>query len=110
LFPLFSEFEDTKLYQLSGGERRLIEVYVTLKSNSKIILLDEPFSYLSQIYNQILKKIILEEKEHKIIIITDHMYQNILEISDDVYLLKDGWGIQIKSHEELIRHNYVRSL
>lgn len=110
LFPEFSEFKQTKLYQLSGGERRLIEVYVTLKSNSKIILLDEPFSYLSPVYNEVLKKIIQEEKRNKIIIITDHMYQNILDVSDDLYLLKDGWSKQIKSHEELVRHNYVRSL
>tara|TARA_R110000787_G_scaffold15038_3_gene46280 strand:+ start:2075 stop:2731 length:657 start_codon:yes stop_codon:yes gene_type:complete len=110
LFSEFVNFEHTKLHELSGGERRLIEVYVTLKSNTEIILLDEPFSYLSPIYNEILKKIIQEEKENKIIIVTDHMYQNILDISDDVYLLKDGWGKQIKSHEELVRYNYIRSL
>lgn len=109
-FPEFSTFKNMKFFQLSGGEKRLIEVYITLKSKSEIVLLDEPFSYLSPIYNEVLKKLIIKEKKDKIIVITDHMYENILDISDDVYLLKDGWGKQLKSHEELVHHNYIRFL
>jgi len=42
----FSEFEYTEQLQLStlsGGERRLVEVYGLIKSKSKFTLLDEPF-------------------------------------------------------------------
>ncbi len=110
LFPSLPIYKNTRFHKLSGGERRLIEVYIAIKSNSKIVLLDEPFSHLAPIYNEVLKKLIQEEKKEKIIIITDHMYQNILDISDDLYLLKDGWCKQIKSHEELVFYNYVNSV
>ena len=48
--------------------------------------------------------------EKKIIIITDHLYKDILDISDDIYLLKDGWSKLIKKHNELIFHNYTNAV
>lgn len=46
----FDEFEilkNLKINTLSGGQRRIIETYIILKSKSKIVLLDEPFSQMS---------------------------------------------------------------
>lgn len=46
----FDEFEilkNSKINTLSGGQRRIIETYIILKSKSKIVLLDEPFSQMS---------------------------------------------------------------
>ena len=50
------------------------------------------------------------EKENKMIIITDHLYKDILEVSNTLYLLKDGWSRLVKSPEELIQYNYVNAL
>ena len=110
LFSSFEKLVNFRFSKFSGGERRLIETYITIKSNVDIVLLDEPFSHLSPIYNEVLKKVILAEKENKIIVLTDHLYKNILELSDDVYLLKDGWSKKISSPEELIHYNYIYSL
>src|SRR5690606_28247883 len=65
----FYGFENTKIQQLSGGEKRVIETYLILKSNRDIILLDEPFSHLAPIYVEKFKTLILQEKQHKIILI-----------------------------------------
>ena len=112
-FNEFTEFIDFKNYHFSmfsGGERRLIETYIILKSNANIILLDEPFSHISPIFIKKIKDIINSEREKKIIIITDHLYKDILDISDDIYLLKDGWSKLIKKHDELIFYNYTNTL
>ena len=50
----------------SGGERRLIETYIILKSKANIILLDEPFSHISPLYIEKIKKIINSEKKRKL--------------------------------------------
>lgn len=109
-FPNFKSKEKHRFYEFSGGERRLIETYIILKSDAKIVLLDEPFSHLAPLYIEKLKELMEIEKEHKMIIITDHLYKEILNVSDTLYLLKDGWSRILNSPEELIQYNYVNTL
>jgi ABC-type lipopolysaccharide export system ATPase subunit len=49
-FEEFKTFESFKSIQLSGGQVRLIETFIVLKSSSKIVLLDEPFSHLAPLH------------------------------------------------------------
>ena len=109
-FPDYKSQKKNRFSGFSGGEKRLIETYIILKSDAKITLLDEPFSHLAPLYVQKIKALIEIEKQHKIIIITDHLYKEILDVSDDIYLLKNGWNKLIKSHDELIHHKYINSL
>ena len=107
LFESFSIYKNQKTKNLSGGEKRLVETYIILKSSSKIVLLDELFSHLSPIYIEIIKTIIEEEKLHKTIIITDHMYRHIIDVSDEIYLLKNGCTKLIKNILELEDYKYL---
>ncbi|TXF79349.1 ATP-binding cassette domain-containing protein [Chryseobacterium sp.] len=47
LHPFISPFLDSKPRTLSGGELKLIEILLILYSESKFILLDEPFQSLA---------------------------------------------------------------
>ena len=105
-FPEFSNFKNTKFKRLSGGERRLIEIYVCLKKNSEIIILDEPFNCLSPIYVEKITHLILEEKKKKGLLISDHNFRPILKISDTVYFLNKGSIKIITSNEALEDLNY----
>jgi len=107
IFEGFYGFENTKIQQLSGGEKRVIETYLILKSNREIILLDEPFSHLAPIYVEKFKTLILREKQHKIILITDHLYEHITELSDTIYLIKNGCSTKIESLEQLKDYKYL---
>ena len=107
-FNLYKNKVHDKLYTLSGGERRLLETYLTLKSKSEIILLDEPFSHLSPIYVKKIIALITSFKDEKILIITDHLFEYILDISDSIYLIKNCWSKKINSREDLIFYNYIR--
>src|SRR5690554_5162233 len=49
IFPEFSCRQKILIKELSGGERRLIEVYIVVKYKSLFTMLDEPFTHLSPI-------------------------------------------------------------
>jgi len=106
-FEPFSVYKNSKFKTLSGGERRIIETYIILKTKSEIVILDEPFSHLAPIHIETIKQLISEEKKHKAIIISDHMYQHIIDSSDILYLLKNGTTKKIKNLTELEDYKYL---
>jgi ABC-type multidrug transport system ATPase subunit len=106
-FESFNSYSQGKLKQLSSGELRLLETYLILHSNKKIILLDEPFSFIAPLYVDKIKTIINAKKMDSIIIVTDHFYEEILHISDSVYFLKDGSSRAIHSKIELEQEGYL---
>lgn len=90
IFPEFSTRYKSRISALSGGQRRLIEVYAILKSKSQFSMLDEPFSHLMPIQVEKINELLEQEKLKKGFIITDHMFRYVTAISDNLYVLKDG--------------------
>lgn len=96
-----------KFGKLSGGQRRIVEVFLSLKTPSKIILLDEPFSHISPVQVEAIKELMEVEKQHKMIVITDHLYREITEVSDAIYLIKNGSSKRIEKLTELEDYKYI---
>ncbi|WAC03970.1 hypothetical protein N7U66_01120 [Lacinutrix neustonica] len=92
--------------QLSAGQRRIIEILLIIHSKSEFILLDEPFNGLSPILKEYIVACILEAKKAKGIIITDHDYENVLNLADKVVFLKDGFLREIKNRGQLLEFGY----
>lgn len=107
LFDAFKNYTNIYPNALSSGELRIVETYLILSSNKKIILLDEPFSYIAPIYIEKFKALIQEKKKNSVIIITDHFYRDILEISDCIYFLKNGYSKEIRSKQDLKEEGYI---
>lgn len=107
LFESFKIYKDTKINKLSSGELRIVETYLVLFSGKEIILLDEPFSFIAPLYVEKFKVLIQKKKKENLIIITDHFYKDILDVSDTLYLLKDGYSKMISSKEELVNEGYI---
>jgi len=89
-FPEFRAKIDFKVDRLSGGQWRLLEIYVIVKAPSLFAMLDEPFTHLHPIQTEKVKDFLMVEKKSKGFLITDHMFEHLLDISNSVYLLKDG--------------------
>ena len=106
-FAIFEKYKHQKLGALSGGEIRLFETVVILLSEVRFVILDEPFSHIMPLHVEQLKEIINREKHKKGIIITDHLYKHIMEISDELYLIRDGKTFKIQTHDDLVRHEYA---
>lgn len=107
-FPGFEKFYKTKMKNMSGGERRIVEIFVILTSDTKFCLLDEPFSRIMPVHIDKIKELISGEKKKKGIIITDHLYRHIMELSDELYLIRDGTTHLIKNPEEIEILGYAR--
>ncbi len=106
----FPEFEDkrmTAIKHLSGGQKRLIEVYLIIKSKSQFSMLDEPFSQLMPLHVEHIKQLILSEKRNKGFLITDHLFKQFATICDQIYLLKDRKTFKINSIDELSILGYI---
>ena len=98
---------EKKCKQLSGGEKRLLEVLLIVFSNSKYILIDEPFNGVAPVYKEEIKNMIKEQSEHKGFIITDHDYRNILNIATKIIVLHDGGTKEIMNKDELKYWGYI---
>ena len=106
-FPEFSEYQKSRSGQLSGGQQRVVETFLSLKSPSILVLLDEPFTHLAPVFIEKFQELLQEEKKKKAIIITDHMYHHILETADELYLLKNSCSKYIKNPRELEEYSYL---
>ena len=106
-FPIFDKHRNQKVGALSGGEIRLFETMVILMSAVAFVILDEPFSHIMPLHVETLKEVIAKEKLNKGIIITDHLYRHITDMSDELYLIREGKTFKINSHDDLIRYGYL---
>ncbi|WP_353146668.1 ATP-binding cassette domain-containing protein [Chryseobacterium sp.] len=104
---LIRNFLDEKPKNLSGGELRIAEVLLIIYSEADFILLDEPFHSLSPKIIEELKKTIRQQAKNKGFIISDHNYQDVVDISDPIYLLSGGYLKQIQDLKELQQYNYL---
>jgi lipopolysaccharide export system ATP-binding protein len=92
----------SKGYQLSGGERRRVEIARSLAIDPSFLLLDEPFSGIDPIQVLELQRIIFELKEAGIgILVTDHNVRETLMVVDRAYIISNGKIFRHGTPEEL---------
>ena len=100
-------FLDKKTRQLSGGEKRLVEIFLILHSEAKYILIDEPFNGIAPIYKEEIKLLIKKISVNKGFIVTDHDYRNILDIASKTILIDDGGTKVITNKDDLVFWKYL---
>lgn len=108
---IFSEFKSTYLSRvgsLSGGGQRLLELYIIAKSRSLFAILDEPFTHLSPIQIEKVKELLIVEKANKGILITDHLYRQVLDICDNIYVLTNGQTHLMKHPADIEALGYAK--
>ena len=93
--------------QLSGGEKRIVEILLIIHSKADFILLDEPFNGVSPIIKTYIMNYIRAFKDSKGFIITDHDYENVITIADEILFLKDGSLKKIKDKSRLVDLGYI---
>jgi ABC-type lipopolysaccharide export system ATPase subunit len=96
-----------KISELSLGELKYFEVVLLSQLPHPFIMLDEPFSMLEPLHKEKLKEKLLVIKETKGIIITDHYYNDVLEIATKSMIIKDGDSFPVTSVENLKEFNYI---
>ena len=91
------------------SQRQMVEIAKAVSYNSKIIVFDEPTSSLTENEVEHLFKIInmLRSRGCGIIYIS-HKMEEILRISDDITIMRDGQWIATKSAKELTMDEIIR--
>ena len=107
-FPKYSRFCDSHIWELSGGEARLVELYLVLLSEAPFYILDEPFSQIDPVSIEAVQELIRERRKNHGIIVTDHNYEAISSVADNLFVIADGYTNQVHSREDLVRHGYLR--
>lgn len=81
----------SKAIELSGGERRRLEIARSLAIKPQFLLLDEPFSGVDPIAVASIQNIIRKLKKSGLgILITDHNVRETLAITDRAYIIREG--------------------
>ncbi|MEN8264357.1 MAG: LPS export ABC transporter ATP-binding protein [Nitrospirota bacterium] len=104
-----SSFSDRLGYQLSGGERRKVEIARAIAVDPVFILLDEPFAGIDPLAVNELKKTLRQLTDRGIgLIITDHNVRETLSITDRAYIINDGRILAHGAPDDLISNDLVK--
>lgn len=112
-FLLYHDFlgkhHNDKVGELSFGTQKYLQTLLILHNDAPFCLLDEPFSGLSPVLKEKLKELILQKSKEKAVLIADHNYNDLKEISSVIYLLHQSNIFQIDELGDLIRFGYWRA-
>ncbi len=96
-------------YQLSGGERRRVEIARSLTTDPSFILLDEPFSGIDPINVNDIQEIIKYLKDKGLgVLVTDHSVRETLNITDRSYIMHEGKILLSGSSDEIAEDKRAR--
>ena len=107
---IFEKHQHKTAGQLSGGELRMLETLMIVYNKADFILLDEPFTHISPVQTEFFKPIIKDCAKRNGIIITDHQYYNVLDVSDRIVILENGSTKPVNHVDELITYRYISGL
>ena len=98
--------KDIKAKHLSGGERKKLVIALSLLSQPKILLLDEPFSALDVLTIKMLQELIvnLQQNNNITVCICDHIASSLLQIVDTAMILSNGKIIAQDTPSNLIQN------
>jgi lipopolysaccharide export system ATP-binding protein len=112
---ILSEFGLDKLadqmaQDLSGGERRRLEIARALVTDPSIVMLDEPFSGVDPKKVSDIKGMIATMRDRGIgILLTDHSVRETLSITDRAYIIDEGVILMHGLPEEVVADETVRA-
>jgi lipopolysaccharide export system ATP-binding protein len=101
----------SKAYQLSGGEKRRLEITRALVTSPQLLLLDEPFAGIDPIAVYEVQKIVRRLRERGLgILITDHNVRETLKLVDRAYLIHQGRVLLEGDAEFLVNDSQARDI
>jgi lipopolysaccharide export system ATP-binding protein len=114
LEEILEEFRITHIrhnkgFQLSGGERRRVEIARAVATNPSFLLLDEPFAGIDPIAVGGIKDMISHLRSRNIgVLITDHNVRETLAITDRAYILSEGRVVEAGDTETIANSEIAR--
>ncbi|MDE2005522.1 MAG: ATP-binding cassette domain-containing protein [Rhodospirillales bacterium] len=92
---------------LAHGEQRLLEIAVTLATEAKLLLLDEPLAGLAEADRVVVAKLIRDLAETHAVLLIEHDIDRVLALSDRITVLHQGRLIADGKPDEVARNPEV---
>lgn len=105
--PGVAKITARKMSELSVGERKYFEVVLAGNLESPFLFLDEPFSMLEPLQTEAIKNFLNTLQADKGILITDHYYTDVLDITTQNIVIKEGISHSISSARDLQQFDYL---
>ena len=106
-----SHIRKNKGYELSGGERRRVEIARALVTEPKFMLLDEPFAGIDPIAVADLQTVVSQLRDQGLgVLITDHNVRETLNITDRAYILFEGKIELAGTAQEIVSSDKARQI
>ena len=80
---------------------------VIFTTKSMFSLLDEPFTHIMPIHIETIKQLIEREKQKKGIILIDHLYQNVIDVCNNIYIIENGKTNLVVNDSDFHRFGYL---
>ena len=85
------DLSEKPCYQLSGGEKRRLSIAGVLAMKPRVILFDEPFSYLDYPgVQEVLKHMVRLHREGHTLVVTTHDVEKVIAHVDRIAILHAG--------------------
>jgi len=96
--------------ELSTAQKQMVEIAKALASKSKILLLDEPTSSISESEVRLLFKILKEIQRDIIIIFVTHKLEEVFRLCNMVTVLRDGKKIGTEKIKDVNKQDLVKMM
>ena len=101
----------SRVSDLSISVQQIVEIAKALIGKPKVLILDEPSAVLSAHETQMLFSKIRElSASGTLVIYISHRLDEIFDISDDVFVLKDGLGVLFAETAKVNRDTVIRAM
>ncbi|MBE0665490.1 MAG: LPS export ABC transporter ATP-binding protein [Candidatus Aminicenantes bacterium] len=103
--------KDSPAHQLSGGEKRRLEIARSMIMAPRFLFMDEPFTGIDPITIMDIQTIIMKLKARGIgIIITDHNVKDTFYITDLAYIIHKGHILSSGTPAQIVQEENTRQL
>ncbi|SDC41555.1 xylose ABC transporter ATP-binding protein [Pelagirhabdus alkalitolerans] len=97
-----------KVGSLGVGQQQLVEIAKALSKDCEIIIMDEPTAALAEEEVEILMEILNQLREQGITVIyISHKLKEVMQIADEVTVLRDGQTIDTKAISEVTENDII---
>lgn len=103
-----SSSKKKKVKELSKGMQQKAQLITTLVHDPQIVIIDEPFSALDPVNTQMVKDLLIDEKNKgKTIVMCTHQMHQVEELCNRIALINQG-KMMLYGNLEEIRHRFAR--
>ncbi|WP_420148121.1 ATP-binding cassette domain-containing protein [Spirosoma sp.] len=107
--PGVASLDKQRIGSLSIGQVKYLEFLLVAYLDHPFLMLDEPFSMIDPLYHQIIKDVICSLMASKGVLVIDHYYDSVWEVTNRNYVLVDGSLSLIWTKDELTKNGYLPS-